>query len=229
MDNVRVNGGRIIKEPKSNENWKPKIVEDRGGFCLETLFSPGNGALSAKMMAVVWHWREEHGEWFYFEVFLLSTCLKTTHETLTLKSHREHRPGPEDFCSSAWPAPGSLSQTGFGICMVQQQWGCDPSLICGDISALQLKPSASGFSCILWINTQFDTFKSTRPSALFPWWFPEAMSVYIFVVRGDLLFSPVCTNWRRQESKLPCLCINILIAHILKKQTTLDTRCKWLF
>lgn len=55
MDNVRVNGGRIIKEPKSNENWKPKVVEDRGGFCLETLFSPGNGALSAKMMAVVWH------------------------------------------------------------------------------------------------------------------------------------------------------------------------------
>lgn len=34
------------------------------------------------------------------------------------------------------------SQTGFGICMVQQPWGCDPSLICGDISALQLKPSA---------------------------------------------------------------------------------------
>lgn len=65
----------------------------------------------------------------------VSTCLKASHEALTLKSHTEHVPGPEDFCSSAWPAPASSSQPGFGIGVVQQPWGCDPSPLCGDISA----------------------------------------------------------------------------------------------
>lgn len=33
-------GGRIIKEPNPHKNWKPKVVEGGGGFCLETPFPP---------------------------------------------------------------------------------------------------------------------------------------------------------------------------------------------
>ena len=55
MDNVRVNGGQNYQRalcPHPNQSWKPKAVEGGGGFCLATLFTPGNWTLPAEMIPV---------------------------------------------------------------------------------------------------------------------------------------------------------------------------------
>ena len=69
--------------------------------------------------------RGEHGEWLYFEVYLLPTRLKTSHETLATDS--EIAPmswktcqGLKTFVPQCDQLLPSVSQAGFGIYMVQQ-------------------------------------------------------------------------------------------------------------
>lgn len=135
VDDVRVNGGQNYKRalcPHSNWSWKSKVVEGGGGFCLETPFTPGNWILPAEVIPVAGAsglaagtGRGEHGERLYFEVYLLPTCLKTSHETLATNSEivavsRKTCQCLKIFVPWFDQLLPSVSRAGFDISVVQQ-------------------------------------------------------------------------------------------------------------